>query len=404
MPSLEEILADELRLLDMAGLRRELRRRSGAQGPWIELDGRRLASFSSNNYLGLAGHPSLTGAAARVLERAGMGSGASRLIAGNHAEHESLEEDLARYHQAGSALVFNSGFQANVGVIPALVGPDDLVLSDRLNHASLIDGCRLSRAQVLIYEHTDPTDLRLLLERARRAARRCLVVTEAVFSMDGDRAPLAELAQAAADHDAWLMVDEAHAVGVLGPWGQGISAERGIVPDVLVGTFGKALGSFGAYVVGCDLLRPFLIQRARSFVFTTALPPAVAAASRAALEIVVSEGGERLRAALAVRVDRFRDGLASLDLLIPGAGSTPIFPIWIGDEARSLEVSRHLYDAGIHAQAIRPPTVPRGTSRLRFALMATHDLDQLDHALSELARLADHGLLPRSSQLLRQHE
>jgi 7-keto-8-aminopelargonate synthetase-like enzyme len=200
------------------------------------------------------------------------------------------------------------------------------------------------------------------------------------------------------------MVDEAHAVGVLGPWGQGISAERGIVPDVLVGTFGKALGSFGAYVVGCDLLRPFLIQRARSFVFTTALPPAVAAASRAALEIVVSEGGERLRAALAVRVDRFRDGLASLDLLIPGAGSTPIFPIWIGDEARSLEVSRHLHDAGIHAQAIRPPTVPRGTSRLRFALMATHDLDQIDHALSELARLADHGLLPRSSQLLRQHE
>ena len=401
MPSLDETLAEELRQLDAAGLRRELRRWEGAQGAWIALDGRRLASFSSNNYLGLAGHPALSQAASRMLELAGMGAGASRLIAGNHVEHESLEEDLARFHQAGSALVFNSGFQTNVGVIPALVGQADLVLSDRLNHASLIDGCRLSRARVLIYEHADPTDLRLLLERERRSARRCLVVTEAVFSMDGDRAPLAELSQAAAEHDAWLMVDEAHAVGVLGPWGQGISAERGIVPDVLVGTLGKALGSFGAYVVGSDLLRPFLVHRARSFIFTTALPPAIAAAGRAALELVSGEGGERLRAALAVRIDRFREGLDRIDLLIPGAGSTPIFPIWVGDEALSIEVSRRLHAAGIHAQAIRPPTVPRGTSRLRFALMATHDLDQIDYALAELGHLADHGHLPRASQLLR---
>ncbi|HKE16342.1 MAG TPA: aminotransferase class I/II-fold pyridoxal phosphate-dependent enzyme, partial [Kofleriaceae bacterium] len=289
-----------------------------------------------------------------------------------------------------------SGFQANVGVIPALVGADDLVLSDRLNHASLIDGCRLSRARVLIYDHADAASARRQLAAARTSARRCLLVTEAVFSMDGDRAPLAELAEVAAGHDAWLMVDEAHAVGALGPGGRGLSAAVGVVPDVMVGTLGKAFGSFGAYVAGGAGLRSFLVHRARSFVFTTALPPAIAAASRAALELVAGAQGDELRAALRLRIDRCREKLAALDLLAPGAGASPIFPIMVGEEGRSLDVSRRLLAAGIHAQAIRPPTVPRGTSRLRFALMATHEIDQIDHVLAELERLADEQLLPRS--------
>jgi 8-amino-7-oxononanoate synthase len=398
VPSLEETLAEELRRLDAAGLRRELRRWEGAQGPWIELDGRRLSSFSSNNYLGLAGHPALMRAAGAVLERAGVGSGASRLIAGNHAEHQALEDELARFHRTEAALLFNSGFQANVGVIPALVGPDDLVVSDRLNHASLIDGCRLSRARVLVYDHGDAAHARRLLSESRTAGRRCLLVTESVFSMDGDRAPLADLAGVAAEHDAWLMVDEAHAVGVAGPGGAGLCADTAVMADVLVGTLGKSFGSFGAYVAGGAGLRAYLVHRARSFVFTTALPPAVAAASRAALEIVSGLEGDRLREALDLRIDRFRGGLADLDLLAPGAGSTPVFPVQVGDEARSLEISRRLLDAGIHAQAIRPPTVPRGTSRLRFALMASHDLEQIDHVLAELAQLVREERLPRRTR------
>ena len=398
MPSLDETLAHELRRLDAAGLRRELRRWEGAQGPWIDLDGRRLASFSSNNYLGLAGHPALARATAAVIDRAGIGAGASRLIAGNHAEHQALEEELARFHRSESALVFNSGFQANVGVIPALVGADDLIVSDRLNHASLIDGSRLSRARVLIYDHGDAGHAGRILADARSSARRCLLVTEAVFSMDGDRAPLADLARLAATHDAWLMVDEAHAVGVLGPGGRGLCAESAIAPDVLVGTLGKAFGSFGAYVSGGAALRAYLLHRARSFVFTTALPPAVAAASRAALELLAGTAGDRLRAELGARIDRFRSGLVELGLLATGAGSTPVFPIHVGEEARSLEVSRRLLDAGIHAQAIRPPTVPRGTSRLRFALMASHELDQIDRVLASLADLVREGLLPRGAR------
>ncbi len=333
-----------------------------------------------------------------MLERAGVGSGASRLIAGNHAEHQALEDELARFHRTEAALLFNSGFQANVGVIPALVGPEDLVVSDRLNHASLIDGCRLSRARVLIHDHGDAAHAGQLVSEARTSARRCLLVTESVFSMDGDRAPLVDLARVAAEHDAWLMVDEAHAVGASGPGGRGVCADAGVTPDVLVGTMGKSFGSFGAYVVGGAGLRDYLVHRARSFVFTTALPPAVAAASRAALELVAGPEGARLRAELDLRIDRFRAGLAELDLLAPGAGSTPVFPVLVGDEARSLEVSRRLLDAGIHAQAIRPPTVPRGTSRLRFALMATHELEQIGHVLAVLAQLVREERLPRRTR------
>ena len=395
MPSLDEVIGQELDALEAAGLRRQLRRWTGPHGPWLELDGRRLASFSSNNYLGLAGDERLAARAAAALGESGLGAAASRLIAGNHAEHEQLELELAAYHGAEAALLFNAGFAANVGTIPALVGAGDLVLSDRLNHASLIDGCRLSRARVEVFDHADPEAARRLLAAHRRAARRALLVTDSVFSMDGDRAPLRELAAVCREHDAWLMVDEAHAVGVLGPGGRGLAAELGVSPEVMVGTLGKAFGAFGAYAVGSRRLRELLLHRARSFVFSTALPPALVAAGRAAVELVAGAEGAARREALAGHVSRFSRGLRELGLLPAGAGTSPILPVMVGAEEAALEVSGALLQAGVHAQAIRPPTVPRGTSRLRFALMASHSPEQIDQVLAVLAGLADRGALPR---------
>ena len=395
MSGLDEELAQELSRIEEAGLRRVLRRTAGSAGPWIDLDGHRLASFSSNNYLGLAGSSVLADAAREALVSAGVGSSASRLIAGNHAEHEALEEALRRFHGVDAALLFNSGFQANVGTIPALVGEGDLILSDRLNHASLIDGTRLSRARVQVFPHADVDAVDALLAGSRASARRCLVITESVFSMDGDRAPLARLREVCDRHRAWLMVDEAHAVGALGPDGRGIASELGVVPEVLVGTLGKAVGSFGAYVAGSAVLRDLLVQKARSFVFTTALPPSVAAAGRAGVELLRGPEGAELRSSLASRIARVRGGLEELGLLIDGAGTTPIFPLWAGLEERALSASRALLERGIHVQAIRPPTVPTGTSRLRLALMATHEPAQLDHLLVELGSLVRSGALPR---------
>ena len=385
--SLDEELADELERLAGLGQRRELRRWVGPHGPRIELGGRSMASFSSNNYLGLAGDPALSTAAAGALGEAGLGAAASRLIAGNHAEHEALEAELAAFHRTEAAILFNSGFQANLGVIPALVGRGDLILSDRLNHASLIDGCRLSRAAVEVYPHLDVAVLERILLARRPAARRALVVTESVFSMDGDRAPLTELADVCGRNGAWLLVDEAHAVAALGPGGQGIAAELGVVPDVLVGTLGKGFGSFGAYVAGSEVLRQLLIHRARSFVFTTALPPAIAAASRAAVALVAGPEGERRRARLAGHIERFASALREAELLAPGAGRSAIFPVILGDERRTMEAAARLAAQGFHVQGIRPPTVPSGTSRLRISLMATHGEDQVDALARAVAGL-----------------
>jgi 8-amino-7-oxononanoate synthase len=386
--ALDEELGDELDRLAAGGLRRELRRWVGPHGPHIELGGRRLASFSSNNYLGLAGHPALADAAARALAETGLGSAASRLIAGNHAEHEALEVELAAFHRTEAALLFNSGFLANLGVIPALVGRGDLVLSDRLNHASLIDGCRLSRAAVEVYPHLDVAVLEHVLAARRPAARRALVVTESVFSMDGDRAPLDVIAEVCARNGAWLMVDEAHAVAALGPGGRGIAAELGVRPDILVGTLGKGFGSFGAYVAGSQTLRTLLIHRARSFVFSTALPPSVAAASRAAVALVAGPEGERRRAALASHVESFAAALGQAGLLAPGAGRSAVFPVILGDERRTMEAAARLANEGFHVQGIRPPTVPAGTSRLRISLMATHSAEDVD-ALAAALRTLD---------------
>jgi 8-amino-7-oxononanoate synthase len=343
-----------------------------------------LLSFASNDYLGLAAHPHLARAAAETAAREGFGASASRLVTGDLPAHRRLEQALAGFVDRSSALVFPTGYQTNIGVITALAGPNDLIVSDALNHASLIDGCRLSRARVSIYPHGDALAARRLL-LAPGDFRRRLLLTESLFSMDGDVAPLATLAEAAAAADAIFIVDEAHALGALGPGGRGLCADAGVAPDVLVGTLGKALGSAGGFAAGPPPLRDLLLNRARRFIFTTAPPPPVAAAAEAALRIVDGPEGAQLRAALEVNRDRLARGLIELGLIErPAPG--PIVPILLGAEARALAVSAALRRRGVFVPAIRPPTVPAGTARLRLTLSAAHtaeDIARLVTALGE---------------------
>lgn len=379
---LDEMLARELAAWDARGLRRRMRSVETAQGAVVRVEGVEAINFSSNNYLGLAAHPALVEAAHTALEEEGVGAGAARLIVGNLPAHRRLETAVARFHGGEAALLFPSGYQANVGTIAALAGPEDAVFSDALNHASVIDGCRLSRARTCVYRHRDVGHLAELL--AANPARRRFIVTDTVFSMDGDLAPLAELRRLADVHAAYLVIDEAHATGVLGRQGRGLADAEGVRADVHVATLGKALGAAGAYVVGSRVLVDFLLHRARSFVFTTAAPPSIAAAACAALDVCLSAEGAALRVSLADNVERFRMGLDRLGLLARGAGKTPIFPVVLGDERRTLEATQMLLARGVFAQAIRPPTVPQGTSRLRFAVMATHSPEHIDRALDAL--------------------
>jgi 8-amino-7-oxononanoate synthase len=380
--SLVDSLARELAALDGMGLRRRLREVGSQQGPEVVLDGRRVVNFSSNNYLGLADHPALRQAARESIEREGVGAGAARLIVGNLPAHRELEAALARFHDTEAALLFPSGYQANIGVLAALAGPEDVIFSDALNHASIIDGCRLSRAHVVVFRHADAGDLERLL--AAQPGRRRFIVTDTLFSMDGDFAPLAALHAVAQRHGAHLVIDEAHATGVIGPGGRGLAAELGLRVDVHIATLGKAIGTAGAYVTGPKVLIEHLLHRARSFVFTTGSPPAIAAAATRAIELIGSDEGAALRRTLHARIQSFASALAHLGLLNPGAGGSPIFPIFIGDERRALAVTDALLARGLYAQAIRPPTVPRGTSRLRVALMATHTDAHVDALVTAL--------------------
>lgn len=393
--SSHDFIREELAQLESQGRLRSLRIVTGPQGRQVQVDGRVLLNFCSNNYLGLADRPELIEAAHAELDRAGVGSGASRLIVGTQQAHVELEQRLAAFHQTDAALLFNSGYQANVGTIQALVGRSDVVFSDQLNHASLIDGCRLSRARVEVYPHADVAALDAML--ARSTERRKLVVSDAVFSMDGDAAPVAALAEVASRHGALLMVDEAHVVGVRGPAGRGLCAEQGVVPDVLMGTLGKAYGGFGAYVVGAGDLVRLLLNRARSFVFTTAMPASVAAASIAALDLIAGPVGSGLRSALSENISRVRSGLNRMGLLEASAGQSPIFPIVVGSEERTMQACQGLMDRGVFAQGIRPPTVAPGTSRLRVALMATHTASDIDDFLHGLEALRRAGLLSSSA-------
>ena len=382
-------LTADLAALGRQGLLRSLRFVAGPQDRVVVVDSQPLVNFSSNNYLGLANHPELIAAARSAAETLGVGAGASRLIVGSLASHGALEDELAEFHGREAALLFNSGYHANVGIIPALVGEGDTIFSDRLSHASIIDGCRLSKATVVVYPHRDVVTL--AEELCRPYPGRKLIVTDALFSMDGDRAPLVELRDLATQHDAFLMVDEAHAVGVVGPGGRGLAAEQGVVADVHVATFGKAMGSFGAYAAGSRELVDVLINRARSFVFTTALPPAVVAVNRAALALIKGDFGVQARRQLARRITEFNKGISEMGL--SSQSETAIIPVVVGDADETMKASRGLLDRGVLAHGIRPPTVPRGTSRLRFTMMASHTEADINMALSALRALVELGTL-----------
>ncbi|MDP6495928.1 MAG: 8-amino-7-oxononanoate synthase, partial [Dehalococcoidia bacterium] len=338
-------------------LYRSLRTLEGAQGPWVTLDGRQVLNLCSNNYLGLACHPRVMEAAAQATQQHGCGSGASRLICGNFSWHEILERRLATFKNQEAALLYNTGYMANLGVISALAGSEDFVFSDELNHASIVDGCRLSRARVEVFPHND---LDVLEDRLRRACRanpagRRLVVVDGVFSMDGDLAPLPELADLAERYESLLMVDEAHATGVFGPGGRGVVAHFGLERKILIatGTLSKALGSFGAFVAGSRELVEFLVNTSRSFIFTTGLPPSAIAASLTALDVL--DADVSLLPKVQENAAYLRQGLNRLgyDTL---NSQTQIIPVVVGEAGPALEMARLLLDEGVLATAIRPPT------------------------------------------------
>jgi 8-amino-7-oxononanoate synthase len=370
-------IADRLEELRDRGLYRRLRLVSGPQGPRVLLDGRPVLLLCSNNYLGLADHPRVRQAAAEAAMRWGAGAGASRLISGNMSLHRRLEARLAEFKGYESALLFGSGYLANMGTIVALARRGEVVFSDELNHASIVDGCRLSQAETFVYRHRDTEHLAWGLREAE--GRGALIVTDGVFSMDGDVAPLEELTLLARRHDCRLMVDEAHATGALGPGGRGAVAAAGLSGevDVAMGTLGKALGSYGAYVCASREIVDYLVNAARSFVFSTAPPPPVLAAALAALELLESHPHrvERLQAnAAALRGALIAEGLTA------GGSETQIVPVEVGDAERTMELSERILARGVFAQGIRPPTVPEGSSRLRFTVMATHRVGELQHA------------------------
>jgi 8-amino-7-oxononanoate synthase len=341
------------------------------------MEGRQLLLLCSNNYLGLADHPALIDASVRACQSFGASSGASRLVSGTMEPHEDLEMAVAGFKGTETALAFNSGYAANTGIIQALVGRGDVIFCDRLNHASIIDGALLSGARLVRYPHNDAVALAGLMEK-QRGTGRCLIVSDGVFSMDGDLAPLAELAELRRRHDALLMVDDAHGCGVLGEQGRGSAELLGVLShiDIHVGTFGKALGSFGAYAALSRELRDLLVNRARSFIFSTSLPPAVLAASTAALELVQSAEGDELRKRLYDNTSLFRGMLRDAGFSL-GEGNTQIVPILTGGAEETMDFSRQLLEEGVFVQGIRPPTVPAGACRLRCTVMATHSPQDL---------------------------
>ena len=372
----------ELRALAAAGLERQPRPVDGPPGAAIRLGGREVLCLCSNNYLGLANHPALCTAASAALAREGVGAASARLIAGNLGPHRDLDAAVAAFHGTPAGLVFGSGYHANVGVLGALARAGDVIYSDALNHASIVDGCRLARAAVRVYPHADVGALDEALRAEAAPFRRRLVVTESLFSVDGDVAPLRDIERLCRQHGALLVVDEAHAVGAAGPGGRGLCAAAGVRPDVLVGTFSKAFGSFGGYVAAATDVVALLRSTARSFIFSTSLPPAVVAASRAALDLVAGATGEALRTRLHANAAHLAAGLRRQD-----RGPRPgwhIQPFRCGSAARTMALCEALLARGVFVQGIRPPTVPPGTSRLRFSASAAHTPAQLDAALAAL--------------------
>ena len=378
---------EEVAGIEAAGLLRRVRTLESASEPEVILNGRRVLCLASNNYLGLAAHPEVVDAAAEAARHYGAGAGSARLITGGNVLHDELEARLAAFKGTEAALLFSSGYLANLGTVSALVRPGDGVFSDALNHASIIDGCRLSRAEVHVYRHADPADLADSLGAWRQRAgtdRRALVVTDSVFSMDGDIAPLPDIVAACERHGAILMVDEAHATGVVGPGGRGAVAAYGLEGrvGVVMGTLSKALGAAGGFIAGSADLCAYLRNRARSFIFDTALPPPTAAAALAALGIVEREPERPERARYLAA--RLATGLRTSGYAVPDPPAA-VLPVVIGAPDAAMALSARLIDAGVLVTAIRPPTVPRGTSRLRATVMATHTDAEIDRATAAFA-------------------
>lgn len=341
-----------------------------------------MLAFASNDYLGLANHPRLIEAASEGARRWGVGAGASHLVSGHSAVHEALEAELARFVQCEAALVFSTGYMANIAVMPALLGRDDEIFADRLNHASLVDGALLSRASLRRYAHNDMTALASML--AASTARRKLIVSDAVFSMDGDVAPLAQLLALAEQHDTWLLIDDAHGFGVLGPQGRGSLAEADLRSEriILMGTLGKAAGVSGAFVAGSRMLIDWLVQKSRAYIFTTAMPPMLAYVLLSSLELI--ENADDRRRHLDALIARFREAMMPhAKRLLPSR--TAIQPVVIGDNSATMEIAAVLLEHDIWTPAIRPPTVPIGSARLRISLSAAHSFAQVDQLVTALS-------------------
>lgn len=393
MTDLDQRLAE----LERSGLYRRLRLVDGPQGAHVLLDGERVLLLCSNNYLGLAEDRRVREAAAAAALRWGAGAGASRLVSGTMTVHRRLEERLAAFERTEACVLFGSGYLANQGVLGALAGPGDIIYSDRLNHASIVDGARLSAARTFVYDHGDCEHLSWALRRGHTQGTGAVIVTDSIFSMDGDAAPLAELAELAERHHARLVVDEAHATGTRGPGGRGAVAGAGLegVVDVVIGTLGKALGSYGAYVCARRSTVRYLINRARPLIFSTAPPPPAAAAALTALEILESEPAlprRLLRNAAVLRSALSHEGWPKLP------SDTHILPLIVGDCADAVRLCESALSEGIFAQAIRPPTVPQGTSRLRLTVMATHETTELQAAARTISGVArDLGVLAASA-------
>ena len=388
-PLIFQRLADQLAELERRGLRRRRLVRQGPQGPSIVVDGQECLAFCSNDYLGLANHPRIVEAAIEAASRYGVGEGASHLLSGHSAVHERLEAKLAEFMQMPRALLFSTGYQANIGAVTALAGPEDAIFSDALNHASLIDGVRLSRARVVRCPHADLGFLSGAL--AESDARTKLIVTDGVFSMDGDIAPLPALLDLCERHDAWLLVDDAHGFGVIGPEGRGSPAHFGLRSPrlVYVGTLGKAAGVAGAFVAGAVEVVETLLQRARTYVYTTAAPAMLAAAVEASLQLIREDQWrrERLRKLIAVLREELRESESKL-----APSETPIQPLVLGGNGQAVRASTALRDRGIFVPAIRPPTVPEGTARLRISLSAAHSEQEVLRLAAALREVCRNGM------------
>ena len=380
---LDEALSTELEGLRSRSLHRTLRTVSGRQAPRMRVDGRECLVLAGSNYLDLAGDARVVAAARDAAERYGAAAAGSRLINGNLELHESLERELAAATGHEAALVFSTGYMANLGVLTALAGPGDVIVSDSLNHASIVDACRLARAETRVFRHNDPSDLERLAAGLASFRRRVLVV-DGVYSMDGDVARLAELSSVARAHDLIVVLDDAHGLGVLGPGGGGVAEQAGVGVDVLIGNLGKAFGSFGAFAAGSAVLREYLVNTARAFIFTCALAPPALGAARAALAI--SRAEPERRKLLLERAEQLRAGLrgAGWDTL---GSATQIVPAWVGDNAETMRLTAALLERGIYAQGIRHPSVAHGTARIRLTPTCAHSADDVAEVVAAFAEL-----------------